>query len=86
MSASHHEATAGGVITVDGSTAQQRPLKSGASWIWWGLLAATTMIFAICVLAAVRASNNDRGVRGPADEAAPNAPLNEKARPSSLGR
>lgn len=48
--------------------------RTSAGWVWWGLLAAFTVVMAFSVLWAVRSGNEGSGVnRGPADEAAPGA-------------
>ena len=54
-----------------------RAARRGSNAVWWGLLAAFGVIVAAAIVgAAIR--NEDRGVRGPADQAAPDAPRSEK--------
>ena len=55
------------------SEKEMRRLTRGEDkWIWWGLLAAVALIFAVAAIAAFRGSTDDAGIRGPADEAQPN--------------
>jgi hypothetical protein len=46
--------------------------RRAAGWVWWGLVAAFTMVMALSVAWAVRSGSAGQGRnRGPADEAAP---------------
>ena len=66
-------------------TSKGRRQTSPAAWVWVPLFVVVAAVIAIAVVSAVRRAGDDRGIRGPADQAAPNAPDTEK-RPSSLGR
>lgn len=58
--------------------------RSGARWIWSWLLVLLMVVIGIWAFVAGReASESDRGVRGPPDQASPQAPPREKARPST---
>jgi hypothetical protein len=68
-----------------------RPLRSNgrgkagmpATWIWAPLLVLLAAIVGVSAYSAMRDTSQDRGIRGPADQAAPDAPRLEKERPSS---
>ena len=55
--------------------------RRGSNWLWLPLLAAALIILGIAVVAALN-RNDDSGVRGPADEAAPNAARNATVPPA----
>lgn len=57
--------------------------RSGASRLWWPILAALAALAVIVAIVAALSSSGDRGVRGPVDQGAPDAPANEKMRPSN---
>jgi hypothetical protein len=59
-----------------------RDARRGAAWVWLGLLAAIAVICAGAIVAAI-SSSEDRGVRGPGDQASPDAPREEKVPPST---
>jgi hypothetical protein len=63
-----------------------RSSRSPAPWLWAALAALLVAFLAVWIYSAVRSTGEDRGIRGPADQGAPNAPPNEKQRPSSVGR
>ncbi|HEY8947120.1 MAG TPA: hypothetical protein VIM73_22905 [Polyangiaceae bacterium] len=56
--------------------------RRDASWVWIGLLVAIAVICGGAIIAAV-SSSEDRGVRGPGDQASPDAPREEKVPPST---
>lgn len=57
--------------------------RRGSNVMWWSLLAAFVVIVGLAIVgAALR--NDDRGIRGPGDQAAPDAPRSEKVRPSAV--
>ncbi len=48
--------------------------RRAAGWLWWGLVAAFTVVMAFSVMWAVRSGSAGQGVnRGPANEIAPGA-------------
>ena len=55
--------------------------RRGSSWIWLPLLAVALIILGMAVVGAM-SRNDDSGVRGPADEAAPHAPRNATVPPA----
>lgn len=57
--------------------------RGGANRFWWPVLAAVIAVIGVVAVGAALSSSRDRGVRGPADQGAPDAPAQEKVRPSS---
>jgi hypothetical protein len=57
--------------------------RDGASWFWVSLMIGVVVIVASAIAGAVWNSGRDRGVRGPADQGAPDAPRSEKVPPST---
>jgi hypothetical protein len=56
--------------------------RRGSNRLWWSLLAAFVLIVGLAV-AGVASRTSDRGIRGPADQGAPDAPRSEKVPPSA---
>jgi hypothetical protein len=56
--------------------------RRGSNRLWWALLAGFVLILGVAVLGAAT-RDEDRGIRGPADQGAPDAPRSEKVPPSA---
>jgi hypothetical protein len=59
-----------------------REARRGSNRLWWALLAAFVLLLGVSIVGAAR-RNDDRGIRGPADQGAPEAPRDEKVPPSA---
>jgi hypothetical protein len=64
------------------SAPEAKASRSGAKTIWLALLAAAIIVALLAVVGAATRTH-DRGVRGPADQGAPDAPKDEKVPPSA---
>lgn len=56
--------------------------RKGSSWVWWGMLVAIVVIIGTAIFGAAQ-RNDDRGIRGPADQGGVDTPREEKVPPSS---
>jgi hypothetical protein len=56
--------------------------RRGSNRLWWALLAGFVLVLGVAIFGAAT-RNEDRGIRGPADQGAPDAPRSEKVPPSA---
>jgi hypothetical protein len=63
-------------------TSDASKAKPGSTHFWLAALAGAVIIAIVAIVAAA-GRNDDRGIRGPADQAAPDAPHDEKVPPSA---
>jgi hypothetical protein len=59
-----------------------REARRGSNGLWWALFAAFVLLVGASIVGAAT-RNDDRGIRGPADQGAPEAPRDEKVPPSA---